>query len=619
MAIKSKTLTNVIRLHPRRARLDIVLKLSFVPTLTLFLFGGAAFAQLTDSGIYSPPNYYTLPAPDAGSSYFDPVFGTTIRRISNAAVEPNMANPPWTLPFISNEYSTISPFNSNNSWILGLHASYFALYDGSGKFIKTLDVCASCEPRWSRVYPNFLYFIKANQLLRLDVSTDEALVSHTFSEYASISGKGESDLSADGNHFVFAGDNRSVFVYAISNDKKGPVFDAGSNSFDSLYITPNNNVVISYYQVGTARYNGIELFDPNMNFLRQVARAVGHMDVTSDTNGDEILLWANAADPTPICINAIVKIRLSDANQTCLISLDWSLAFHVSATDSGGGFFMETYAPSDPSPDSTDWKAYTNEILQVKLDGTEIRRLTHHRSRPFTTYNYSPRPSASRDGSRIIFNSNFGLYGPSTVYTDVYLMVLSESSLTRVVRYDQTDMAITYTGEWATNNLSTHAGGSAAVTMDSGSSVTFTFVGTGIRWIGYRDKWSGVARVYLDNVLIDTIDTFASQAAAQTVLYSLLGLASASHTLVLEVTGERNPNAQGAWVWVDALDVHVKSTSDGIDKVINPGIGTTASHFFSGQELAPGIAYMFRHRADVFGLRCTFLDKTLLPASVVLQ
>src|SRR5439155_2330922 len=195
-----------------------------------------------------------------------------------------------------------------------------------------------------------------------------------------------------------------------------------------LYITPNNNVTITWFQGGAGRYNGIEFFDHNMNFQRQVARAGGHMDVTSDTNGDEILLWTNSGDPAPICPNAIVKIRLSDARQTCLISVDWSLAVHVSATDTGGWFFMETYAPGDPAPDSAGWKPYTNEILQVKLDGTEVRRLTHHRSRPFDSYNYTPRASASRDGSRLIFSSNFGLYGPSTVYTDVYLMALSSSS-----------------------------------------------------------------------------------------------------------------------------------------------------------------------------------------------
>jgi hypothetical protein len=386
---------------------------------------GAAFAQQTDSATYVPPDYYTLRPPASGKSYVDPVFGSTITRMSNSRDEPDVAKGVGTLSFVSNEYSTMSPFNADNSRILGLHFSYFGLYDRSGRFTTDLKVCASCEPRWSRTDPNVLYFVSGNRLERLNVSTGRASVVHTFREYESISGKGESDISVDGDHLVFAGDDRSVFVYEISTDTKGPVFDTGGRGFDSLYITPNNNVTITWLESGTTRWSGIEFFDRDMTFQRQVARAGGHMDVTRDANGDEILLWTNSADPTPLCLNAIVKIRLSDAHQTCLISLDWSLAVHVSAPDTGGWFFMETYAPGDPAPDSEGWKAYTNEILRVKLDGTEVRRLTHHRSRPFTSYNYTPRVSSSWDGSRIIFNSNFGLDGPSTLYTDAYLMVLS--------------------------------------------------------------------------------------------------------------------------------------------------------------------------------------------------
>jgi hypothetical protein len=706
-----------------RARSSVVQQLILVVALFLLSFAGSAFAQQTDSATHAPLNYYTLAPPAAGSSYVDPVFGSTIKRMSNSLVEPNVANGSGTLPFISDEYSSMSPFNSDNSRILGLHFSYFGLYDSSGSLMKNLNVCASCEPRWSKTNPSVLYFISGNQLKRLDVSTDAVSVVHTFSEYASISGKGESDISADGDHFVFAGNNSSVFVYEISTDTKGPVFDTAGHGFDSLYVTPNNNVTITWFQNGTARYNGIEFFDGNMNFLRQVAPAGGHMDVTSDTNGDEILLWTNSADPTPICSNAIVKIRLSDAHETCLISLDWSLALHVSATDTGGWFFMETYAPIDPGPDSAAWKPYTNEILQVKLDGTEVRRLAHHRSRPFDGYNYTPRASASRDGSRLIFTSNFGLYGPSTLYTDVYLMVLSPtpapvpvpppadtaaptapSNLTstaasstqinlswtastdniavtqyflercqglsctvfaqiasptvtnysdagltagnsysyqvraadaanylsgysntasattpapasaptpapapirtlqvqtsipgsaRVVRNEQTNSAIAYSGTWSTNNLSSHSGSSATMTMDSGSRATFTFAGTGISWIGYRDEWSGMARVYLDDTLTATVDTFASPATARTVLYSVAGLPSGIHTLVLEATGARNSKSGGSWVWVDALDVNSSSTSDSVDiskvqvgyGVMDTGMGAAVLRSFSGQDL----------------------------------
>ena len=68
-----------------------------------------------------------------------------------------------------------------------------------------------------------------------------------------------------------------VFVYQISTNTKGPTFDTGGRAFDSLYITPKNNVTITWNQSGTLPHTGIELFDSSLNFLRQVARAGGEL------------------------------------------------------------------------------------------------------------------------------------------------------------------------------------------------------------------------------------------------------------------------------------------------------------------------------------------------------
>jgi WD40 repeat protein len=303
----------------------------------------------------------------------------------------------------------MSPFNRENSRLLLQHGSYFALYDQTGKFLKNLpfEVSASSEPRWARNEPNILYYHVGNQLKRLDVSRDSIKTLHVFSEYSRIDGAGESDICFDGNHLVLAGDRRFIFVFDLKTGKKGRALDAGRQTFDSLYITPDDHVTVTWSSAGD--HSGIELFDREMTFLRRVAPKGGHMDVTRDADGEEVLLWVNAADPMPVCENGIVKIRLSDATQTCLIRLDWSLAMHVSATDNNGWFFVATYAPRDPDAGTDGWKPYTNEILQVKLDGSEIRRLAHHRSRPFDTYSYMPRVSASRDGTRIVFSSNYGL------------------------------------------------------------------------------------------------------------------------------------------------------------------------------------------------------------------
>src|SRR5262249_24898514 len=194
------------------------------------------------------------------------------------------------------------------------------------------------------------------------------------------------------------------------------------------------NVIITWLANGSNRFNGIELFDRNMNFLRQLTHAGGHMDVTRDVNGDEVLAWVASGDPQPLtnCAAGVVKIQLADASQTCIWRADWGLAAHVSGPDGNGWVFVETYAPSDPIPPD-GWVLYTNELLQVKLDGTEVRRLAHHRSRPFNSYTWQPKISTSRDGTKAVFGSNFGLQailGYPREYSDAYMIDLASSSST---------------------------------------------------------------------------------------------------------------------------------------------------------------------------------------------
>ena len=87
-------------------------------------------------------------------------------------------------------------------------------------------------------------------------------------------------------------------------------------------------------------------------------------------------------------------------------------------------FFVSTYAPDDPAPDS-GWAPDTNEILKVWVDGSRIERLAHHRSRPWNDYNYEPRAASSRDGARLLYSSNFNLQslaGADNDYSDVYMI-----------------------------------------------------------------------------------------------------------------------------------------------------------------------------------------------------
>ena len=576
------------------------------------LLGLAAPATaLVDNEVRPPVNYFILVPPAVGESYHDPVFGTPIRRMSDTRNQPNSADTGY-LAFIVNEYSTMSPFNADNSRILLQHQGYFALYDGAGRYQADLpfDIAASTEPRWSRQDANLLYYLYGNSLKRYDVAARTGSVMRTFAEYSRVSGRGESDICFDGDHFVLVGDDHDIFVYELSTGQKGPVLNATGHGFDSVYIAPGDQVLVNWYQPGPGRYAGIELYDRDMNFLRQLAPVGSHMDVGRDTDGQGVLLWINASDPEapPSCPNAVVKIRLADGQRTCLLPLDWSLALHISAPDAGGWFFVSTYAPSDPNPLEGGWRPYTGEILQVRLDGSEVRRLAHHRSRPFNDYNYTPRAAVSRDGSRLVYSSNYGLpaiLGYASYYSDAYMLEVPSTAPSSYLgstspirtRYEQDHSSVSYSGPWISNSQAVLSGGSAALATDMGAWATFAFSGTAVRWIGFRDEWAGIGRVYVDGQPRSIVDSYRSPSAAQSSLFSASALAPGSHTLEIEVTGTRNPLSAGSWVWLDALETAAR-TEQGDDAVTFTGTWETdEASWHSGGSVArsgePGAQAMF--------------------------
>jgi hypothetical protein len=120
---------------------------------------------------------------------------------------------------------------------------------------------------------------------------------------------------------------------------------------------------------------------------------------------------------------------------------------------------------------------------------------------------------------------------------------------------EQDSPSVEKTGNWLPNSGSFNSGGSSILAMDAGSQVRFTFTGTGVNWIGFRDEWSGIAQVYLDGVLQSTVDTWSAVTQPEAVLYSATGLSNQGHTLTIVVTGTRRAGSGGSWVWVDAFEV----------------------------------------------------------------
>lgn len=335
----------------------------------------------------------------------------TPTRLTNAA-------PSW----MGNEYSSMCPFNSDNSKVLVIDGTgSFNVYDFATKQIKRIPVLASEEPRWSRSNASILYhtsYSSPNQVFEYNVVIDVSRSIRTFPEYTKVYGRGESDISSDGQSLVLSGDDREIFTFNVLTGVKGAAYK-WSTPFDGLKLSPGNHIILSAPE-------GLFVLDPGP--ARKICNANGHCDVGSDTNGDPIIVWTNSADPSPVaaCQNGIVKVRIADGKQTCLLQLDWSLAVHISLPDNKPWCLVSTYAPVNKG------KQYTNQILKVMLDGSGVEVLCNTNSKPLNSYNWTPKVSVSNDGSRFVFSSNNGFVptGATAEYIDVWYAELPAAAVT---------------------------------------------------------------------------------------------------------------------------------------------------------------------------------------------
>ena len=123
------------------------------------------------------------------------------------------------------------------------------------------------------------------------------------------------------------------------------------------------------------------------------------------------------------------------------------------------------------------------------------------------------------------------------------------------MRYEETEPSVTYTGAWTHGNLNrAWSMGTMSASSEAGAHVTFTFTGTAVSWIGSRKNTAGIARVYLDGAFVTEIDTYAPTDGLQNTLFTATGLAAGSHTLTIEVTGQKNAASNSAYIIVDAFD-----------------------------------------------------------------
>ena len=123
-------------------------------------------------------------------------------------------------------------------------------------------------------------------------------------------------------------------------------------------------------------------------------------------------------------------------------------------------------------------------------------------------------------------------------------------------RYQEEDPAVVYSPDnWIFRNRNrTWSEGTISESPMPGASVTFTFTGTSVSWIGCRKLSTGGADVYMDGALVDHVETYLdptdpSPEAYQTTIFRA-DVSPGMHTLKIVVTGTGS-----SYTVVDAFDI----------------------------------------------------------------
>ena len=119
---------------------------------------------------------------------------------------------------------------------------------------------------------------------------------------------------------------------------------------------------------------------------------------------------------------------------------------------------------------------------------------------------------------------------------------------------EEADPAITYTGAWSNYTCSGCSGESLKYSSQTGAKAQFSFNGTGLKWIVTKANNLGKAKVTLDGAFFGLVDLFSSTTQLQVPLQRT-GLTAGPHTVIIEVSGQKNIKSKGFIIDVDALEV----------------------------------------------------------------
>jgi hypothetical protein len=393
-----------------------------------------------------------LPLP-LGVPVLDPTFGSPITRITN--------NPPGSSSFTRHVYSTMQPWNSDESLLLMYHNDgatiEHRLYDGmTYEFIRSLDIQPSDleEIFWSYHHPETFFYLPKSGIYRGFLVAHNALTGseEPVGDFRSICEPGAptagNDIqmhSLDNDLFGFrcgSGTDQTMISYRRStNEIQSASLGDDTDWYPWIAAIPSTS--------GTAFYlNGQMLsqeLTPN-NLILDMNSFFEHSSLGTTAAGSSALFQVSfSASPNGCNVDSndgvgqIIMHDLETGECRGLVTSDQGYPYphsgtHVSATSYkqpgwvvassiGNANQLQTYVATNSGGAAAP--TLLNEIYIANSDPSnpKVCRLAHHRSfgsrsvnGSYTKYFGEPHPVLSPSGTRVLFASDWYDSGSVNAY-----------------------------------------------------------------------------------------------------------------------------------------------------------------------------------------------------------
>lgn len=399
---------------------------------------GEAF--LLDASTYRPPTtggyaYYSTYGsfgPDQagfvnkGQTFIDPIFGSTIRRL--------------TTDFPSGSASDI--YAKNGFWnadgtrmIHGTPSGYTIINTTTGAVVRS-GVPGNYDGSFAPDDPDTWYYFSGKSLRKYSVLSGSTSLVKTFSATLNSLGGSTDWVDASGRYMVLKIGN-AARVWDRTTDTLYSGSITASTETGWVGISPDGKYVVMTGPGDT------DHFSFAINHTTKSVNTTGvlfwtlcgdHGDLVSASDGKTYLITAECYSEGAIYA-VDVSIPQSAGNRTKqrsdnrkLFEYDWNDDIHISGVSKGtlkdwAFVSVESYDDSFTSS-VTSWRPYKQEVVMANVLTGEVRRLAHHRSRGVAqSYYYQPRVSATWDGAKVAWASNFGYAGGD--YADIYSIDVS--------------------------------------------------------------------------------------------------------------------------------------------------------------------------------------------------